>query len=214
MNRTAFAELAAAAPQKVGRQEVRTKETRDLLMRAAKAIFIRDGYEGADLNDIAELAGRTKGAIYGHFKSKEEVFLALIADHRQEYRLKVQRLLSHEVDHNIAVMRQTIIDLVDDDEWALLQLEFKMFTLRHPEIKERFKNLYEPWTSDREEMFVKLIGPAGESKRSVSRSIALHSIMPMLSALLLEAEFEPSLMSKTEIKKLIAGVFDYLIAAS
>jgi AcrR family transcriptional regulator len=214
MNKSVFEELEVAAPLKVKRQEARTKETRDLLIRAAKAIFIRDGYEGADLNDIAELAGRTKGAIYGHFKSKEEIFLALIADHQQEYRRKIEQLLSREVNQNIAVMRQFVIDLVEDDEWALLQFEFKMFTLRHPETKERFKDLYEPWTPTREKMYERLIGPAGKSKRSVSRGMALHSIIPMLSALLLEAEFEPSLMSKDAIKKLIGGVFDYLIAQS
>jgi AcrR family transcriptional regulator len=210
VSKTAFAEPGAAAPLKVNRQELRTRETRELLMRAAKTIFIRDGYEGADLNDIAELAGRTKGAIYGHFKSKEEIFLALIEDHRQEYREKIQRLISSDVKRNIAVMRQFVIDLAEDDDWALLLLEFKMFTLRHPETKERFQSFYEPLASDSEEMYARLIGPAG--KGSVGRAIALHSIIPMLSVLLLEAKFEPGLTNKDSIKKVIAGVFDYLLA--
>jgi AcrR family transcriptional regulator len=212
VNKTALAEPEPVTQLKMKRQEIRTKETRQLLMSAAKTIFIRDGYEGADLNDIAELAGRTKGAIYGHFKSKEEIFLALIADHRAEYRERVARLMSDNVHQNIAVMRQFIIDLVEEDDWALLLLEFKMFTLRHPETKERFQSLYAPFGSDREEMYARLIGPAGKSERSVSRAIALHSIVPMLSALLLEAEFEPGLLSKDSIKKLVAGVFDCLIA--
>ena len=148
----------------MGRQEMRTKETRELLMRAARTIFIRDGYEGADLNDIAELAGRTKGAIYGHFKSKEEIFLALIADHRQEYRDRLRGEMTRDVKQNIAVMRQFVIDLAEEDDWALLQLEFKMFTLRHPETKERFKSLYEPWTTDREELFARLLGTRGQGE--------------------------------------------------
>jgi len=211
MNKSVFAEPELSAPLKVGRQEIRTKETRELLMRAAKTIFIRDGYEGADLNDIAELAGRTKGAIYGHFKSKEEIFLALIADHRLEYRKKLQRLISQDLNRNIAVMRQFVVDLAEDDDWALLQLEFKMFALRHPEAKKRFQSLYSPLTTDREEMYTSLFGPAGVGVRSVSRSLAVHSIIPIVSALLLEAKFDPGLMSKDSIKKLIAGVFDFLI---
>ncbi len=205
------AEVDSAAPLKVKRQEARTRETRDLLLRAAKTIFIRDGYEGADLNDIAALAGRTKGAIYGHFNSKEDIFLALIADHRQEYREKVERLLSRDVKQNIAVMRQFVIDLVDQDDWALLQLEFKMFILRHPEAKEKYNHFLSPSTTESEDLYVRLLGPASKSQRSVTRTMALHSIMPMLSSLLLEAEFEPALMSKGAIKKLIAGIFDYLI---
>jgi AcrR family transcriptional regulator len=142
MKASVLAEPADTPKAKVGRQEIRTKETRELLMRAAKTIFIRDGYEGADLNDIADLAGRTKGAIYGHFKSKEDIFFALIEDHRKEYREKLERLLSDgEVKQNVAVIRRFVVDLVEDSDWALLQLEFKMFALRHPETKDRFRNL-------------------------------------------------------------------------
>lgn len=211
MGKSVFAEQETAAPVKVGRQETRTRETRELLLRAAKTIFVRDGYEGADLNDIAELAGRTKGAIYGHFKSKEEIFLALVADHRVTYRQRLQRLMTQDVHGNIAVMRQFVIDLAEDRDWALLQLEFKMFTLRHPETKERFQSLYEPITADREEMYARLFGRAKANERSISRGLALHSIMPMLTAVLLEAEFAPGLMSEEAIKMLIARVFDCLL---
>ena len=213
MSKSVLTEPEAATPLKVSRQEVRTRETRELLMRAAKTIFIRDGYEGADLNDIAELAGRTKGAIYGHFKSKEEIFLALMTNDRIEYRERLQKLISDDVHRNVALMRQFVIDLAEDDQWALLQLEFKMFTLRHPEAKKQFQSFYEPFTSDREGMYSKLFGPAGKGKRSVSRAMAVHSIIPMLSALLLEAEFQPGLMSRGSIKKLIASVFDCLLAS-
>ena len=213
MTKSAVMNECEPVPVKLGRQEVRTKETRELLMRAAKTIFIRDGYEGADLNDIAELAGRTKGAIYGHFKSKEEIFLALIVDRRQEYREKLLKMMGDDVKQNVGIMRQFVIDLAEDDEWALLLLEFKMFTLRHPETKARFQSLYEPTRTNREEGYAKLLGPAGKGRRSVSRSIAVHSVIPMLSALLLEAKFEPGLMPKDSIKKVIAEVFDCLIPA-
>jgi AcrR family transcriptional regulator len=62
------------------KNELRTKETRELLLRAAGTIFVRDGYEGAELGEIASLAGCTKGAIYCHFKSKEDLFIALFAE--------------------------------------------------------------------------------------------------------------------------------------
>lgn len=182
-------------------------------MRAAKTIFTRDGYEGADLKDIAELAGRTKGAIYGHFKSKEEIFIALLIEHRQEYREKLAHSLSGDVNRNIELMRKFVIDLAEDKDWALLQLEFKLFTLRHPEAKERYENLQWPSNFNREEEYAKLLGAAGKSKGSVSRALALHSIFPMLTALLLEAEFDPGLMSKDSIRKVIASVFDCLVTA-
>ena len=54
------------------KHELKTQETRALLLRAAEQVIIRDGYENAELGEIAKLAGRTKGAIYAQFKSKEE----------------------------------------------------------------------------------------------------------------------------------------------
>jgi hypothetical protein len=82
---------------RIGRQQIRTKETLDLFMRAAQSIPVRDSYEGADSDDIAELAGRTKDAIYGHFESKEEIFVALIAYHRQEHREKLGQSFTSDV---------------------------------------------------------------------------------------------------------------------
>src|SRR5580698_5325809 len=79
---------------KVNKHDLRTKETRELLLQAAKDVFVRDGYEGAELGEIAALAGRTKGAIYAQFKSKEDIFLALVEERAHCYRARMERLLA------------------------------------------------------------------------------------------------------------------------
>ena len=66
----------AAAP--ASRQQVRTAATRRKLLAAAEKIFARDGFEAARLAEIAALAGYTRGAFYAHFKSKEDIFFALL----------------------------------------------------------------------------------------------------------------------------------------
>lgn len=50
------------------------------LLDTARATLMRHGYQGATLDRIAADAGNTKGAIYGHFKSKEELFLHLLSE--------------------------------------------------------------------------------------------------------------------------------------
>ena len=213
MSKTSVSELESESKIKLSKHEIRTQETRSLLLKAAETVFIRYGYEGADLNDIAELAERTKGAIYGHFKSKEDIFLALVAEHREQYREKITKLLSDDIDKNVKVMRQFVLELAEDDKWALLQLEFKLFTLRHPETKVRFQQFYATSHAERDTIYAKLFGPPRKTKNKVSRGLALHSLVAMLSALLLEAEFEPELMSKAAIRTLIASAFDCLFSA-
>ena len=53
--------------------------TREKLISAAAAVIGEKGYDRAALEEIAARAGMTRGAVYGNFKNKEELFLALIA---------------------------------------------------------------------------------------------------------------------------------------
>src|ERR1035438_5365415 len=63
------------------RQQFRIQETQARLLDAAEEVFVRDGFEGAQLDEIAAAAGRSKGSVYTHFKNKEDLFLALF-EHR------------------------------------------------------------------------------------------------------------------------------------
>lgn len=56
------------------------RRTRQLLLDAARKVFLKTGYHGAKLDAIAAEAGFTKGAVYWHFPNKQALFLALIAD--------------------------------------------------------------------------------------------------------------------------------------
>jgi AcrR family transcriptional regulator len=51
--------------------------TREHLLAAAAEVFARRGYHGATLDEVAQTAGFTTGAIYSNFSGKEELFLAL-----------------------------------------------------------------------------------------------------------------------------------------
>jgi AcrR family transcriptional regulator len=60
-------------------RQKRRKESRpDEILAAALTVFSRDGFSGARLDEIAELAGCTKGTIYVYFPSKEELFKAVV----------------------------------------------------------------------------------------------------------------------------------------
>src|SRR5947209_3933413 len=63
------------APNK---HQLKTDQMRRKLLRSARKIFARDGFEAARLEDIAADAGHTRGAFYAHFESKEQLFFALL----------------------------------------------------------------------------------------------------------------------------------------
>ncbi|MBB3108795.1 AcrR family transcriptional regulator [Paenibacillus phyllosphaerae] len=73
------------------------EETINQILTVALNLFIQKGYEQTSIQDIInELGGLTKGAIYHHFKSKEEIMLA-VTDHMFK---GVEEMLSSVRDDN------------------------------------------------------------------------------------------------------------------
>lgn len=54
------------------------EETRHKLLEAAQRVFAEKGVSSTSLQDIAQAAGVTRGAIYWHFKNKAELFNAMM----------------------------------------------------------------------------------------------------------------------------------------
>jgi AcrR family transcriptional regulator len=119
----------------------RVEHTRNLLLDAAEEVVARQGFGAAALEVIADAAGYTRGAIYSHFGTKEELFLAVM-----ERRL--QRFLDGFAD--IVDSFHSLSDLDVDklaDRWrdltigrpdsAALGYEFTLFLLRNPDARAR-----------------------------------------------------------------------------
>src|SRR5271165_5975415 len=63
--------------------ERRRQQTREHLLAAAAEVFGQRGFHGASLDEVAAVAGFTKGAVYSNFKNKEDLFLALLESEYQ-----------------------------------------------------------------------------------------------------------------------------------
>ena len=61
----------------------KSQAMREKILNTATQLFIQKGSEKTSMQDIAQTAGISKGAIYHHFKSKDEIVLAVIRS-RQE----------------------------------------------------------------------------------------------------------------------------------
>src|SRR6476620_2072446 len=62
-------------------RSARRAETRARLLHSAARVYARRGFNGATLDEVAADAGFTKGAVYDHFGSKENLLLALMEEH-------------------------------------------------------------------------------------------------------------------------------------
>lgn len=126
-----------SVPRRLTRAETKAR-TRALLLDAAARTFARKGFTGASVEEIAEAAGFSTGALYSNFHSKEALFLELLSDRRRD-RLAVaaQALDSHEVGSGAVVgeLGRLLVDVADKDiEFAALQAEFWLYAIRNPQV--------------------------------------------------------------------------------
>lgn len=123
-------------------RERRLERTRALLLDAAEEVFAEKGFTSASLDDIARSAGYTKGAIYKHFETKEDLFLAVSDRYWRRYFENFAEVLSaatevgaSELDAIAQRWRQLSLDR--GAEHAALGLEFTLYLHRNPDARER-----------------------------------------------------------------------------
>ena len=63
--------------RRLSREEARQR-TRQAILQTSRELFAEQGYRGASLEEIAETAGYSKGAVYSNWPSKEALFLELL----------------------------------------------------------------------------------------------------------------------------------------
>jgi AcrR family transcriptional regulator len=133
-------EREADTPVERWTPERRRARTRAALVDAARYVFARKGFEGASLDQIAETAGYTRGAIYKHFDGKEDLLFAVYDQINEEALQRYASLL--ELDPASALDPGVIVEtwrdlFAGDTDIRTLELEFQLYALRHPSVAER-----------------------------------------------------------------------------
>ncbi len=203
---------------KLNGYQVRTEKTKALLLVAAEEVFSRDGFEAAQMESIARAAGRSKGAIYAHYKSKDDLFLALL-EHRSRLVMKKvfdKVLKSSDRETALEALKEGLLDLTRNRTWILLMIEAKLYALRHPEMRERWLAANQAFRSDDgsgavQQQATRLIygdiTPLQQAELD-ARTIAFR---PIITGLVLEAEFQPKLLTKSRMTVILNEIADALL---
>lgn len=194
------------------KQQLRTRETQARLLDAAEEVFVRDGYEGAQLDEIAAMAGRSKGAVYSHFKSKEDLFLALFEHRTRSYIERLAGSLQKCSDRkqSMDAFREFYVGLVRDRSWPILTLEFKLFALRHPESKERLRKAFDLSKTTNDNALYKQTFGQLSGRGKTDNDLSLLALGPIVSGLILESHFEPKVLSEDALRQILGRIFEAL----
>lgn len=132
-----------AATARLTRAE-RSAQTRGELLEAAQRRFFEAGYHATTVDDIADAAGYTKGAVYSTFGSKAGLFLALFDD-IVDRRLAAARAIIKPGDADSAASLQALADEPAEERNArflLLSIEFWVHAAREPALLAAFSERY------------------------------------------------------------------------
>lgn len=121
------------------------QQTRECLLHAAARVFSRHGLAQASVEQVASEAGYTKGAFYANFKSKEELFLAIL-DERFAERIQVLDELM-ESHGSMAEQARAGGDefqhyVKGDPEWERLFFEFAAHAARDDDFRQELVARY------------------------------------------------------------------------
>jgi AcrR family transcriptional regulator len=126
-------------PRKRLTREQQQARTRSRLLRAATKVFTCKGMQQASIDEVAGEAGYTKGAFYANFRSKEELFLAMLDEQFGERIEEVERAFASE-ESPPEQARHAAADFARrsrmDPENEGLFFEFATYALRNEAFRE------------------------------------------------------------------------------
>lgn len=135
-----------SSPRKRPTREQKRQANRERILLAARRVFGARGYQAATIEEIADEAGLSNGAIYYNFASKEELFMALL-DRRMAERLQhVRQTLAIDPEPGtlLPALEREALDITrtfkESREWRLLMLEFVAYAARNPKFGKRLKD--------------------------------------------------------------------------
>ncbi|MCU1395179.1 MAG: putative transcriptional regulator, TetR family [Ilumatobacteraceae bacterium] len=125
------------------RQNDRKAETRGRLLAAAADLFAEHGIAGASVDAIAQRAGRTVGALYGHFASKDELLFAVVDEWLGDTATVVaaELELADDADGRLAALWRAVSQ-PSSARWLALEHEVWSHAIRNPVALERLRTRY------------------------------------------------------------------------
>jgi AcrR family transcriptional regulator len=121
------------------------QRTREEILAAADRLFVEHGFHATSVDQIAQAAGYTKGAVYSNFAAKEDVFFAVYERRMERAVVQLERTLA-AADDPAGWIESVIADTSTrrgrDDRWLSTFFEFWAHVIRRPGLRERFAAIH------------------------------------------------------------------------
>ncbi|MBV8295490.1 MAG: TetR family transcriptional regulator [Acidimicrobiia bacterium] len=127
------------AGQRLTREEKKA-QTRERLIEAAAKVFAEKGFAATSLDEVADAAGLTKGAVYSNFENKEDLVRAVLEAHQnRQSGIRDIATAAGTLEEQQAIAGRLFSKSVSEERDAfLLLLDFTTYALRNPALHADF----------------------------------------------------------------------------
>jgi AcrR family transcriptional regulator len=181
-------------------------ERREEILRAACAVFVRDGFHAASMKDICAGAGLSPGSVYRYFPSKEEIIVALVdADHARW----LAAMGSLTVGEGLLPALRALADLglrdLESKGFLRLWVETAAEAARNPRVADRLVECYRT-LEGRLATLVQEARSSGTITSDADPRLLARLIFAAFDGLILRSSFEPGL----DTRAVTQGFLDFI----
>jgi AcrR family transcriptional regulator len=200
------------------RRAEQVARNRDLVLAAARRVFLARGYAGASLEAIAEDAGFSSGVVYSQFGSKADMFFALL-ERRIEDRASQNERIAAEfagADGLRELMRVAQEDAAAEPGWPYLLAEFRAIAMRDGELNRRYAEAHARTVDGIGSVLESLYKPIGLEPPVPVRSMA-EFVQAGAVGIALERAANPDALPDRDVEQLLLralGLLDTAVASS
>lgn len=206
-----------ARPKRLSRAETKAR-TREQLLEAAALVFADKGFAGASVEEIAEAAGYSTGALYSNFDSKEQLFLELLAARRTQgvsRRIHAVEGILDRAEANDAdpfdALGQLFLGIADRiSDLAPLQAEFWLYAVRNPDAMGVIADKLGEQTDALEPLVARALTRFGDTPAVAPRELTT-AVLALLQGLIRQRRVDPGSVPNDlfarALRWMLAGVF-------
>jgi len=166
--------------KRLTREESKQK-TRNELLQVASKMFAKKGFHDTSVDQIAEEAGYSKGAVYSNFGSKEDLFLSVFSENQKKDLQKFEEIAGeyHSLDDFIKMIdKNHQVERKENRDWGMLKLEFLLYAMREESVRKKLAPLLEETRSQ----LMHILDTFGEVDTK-NNSISVESLAFLILAL-------------------------------
>lgn len=183
-------------------------QTRQRLLDAAQSIFLTKGFVAASVEDIAELAGYSRGAFYSNFASKSELFLQLLKRDHENVMSDMRAIF--EAGETRQQMEDSVLRYYSthfrENECFLLWMEAKLQAARDPEFRIGFMACMGELRDATTEYIRQFSERVGTPLPLPARELAI-GLLALSDGMQFSFAFDPQNVSAETTESVLAGFF-------